>query len=270
MAELSRPAADARGDDGLRSSWLARAGWLVLLAYVAYAFTILDFSPARVVIGLENAAQLLGRMFPPLFRDAQLRSLMFAGLLESLQIAVLASAAGILLSLPLGVLAARNLMPGWVSWPARMIIMLCRSFHPIIVAILFVKAVGFGALAGILALIVASIGFIAKLFAEAIEEISLKQVEAVRATGAGFFNTLIFAVLPQVNARFIGFSTYQLDSNLRNSTMVGIVGGGGIGGTLQAAFGRFDYDFVCAILLTIIAMIMIGEILSQRLRALFL
>ena len=195
---------------------------------------------------------------------------MFAGLLESLQIAVLASAVGILVSLPLGVLAARNLMPAWLSWIARGVIMLCRSFHPIIVAILFVKAVGFGALAGILALIVASIGFIAKLFAEAIEEISLKQVEAVRATGAGFFNMLIFAVLPQVNARFIGFATYQLDSNLRNSTMVGIVGGGGIGGTLQAAFGRFDYDFVCAILITIIAMIMIGEILSQRLRAIFL
>lgn len=271
MARVTEPvaAADAR-DDGLRSSWLARFGWLVLLAYVVYALSILDFNAGRVVTGLENAARLLGRMFPPLFSNSELRALMFNGLVESLQIAVLASAVGIALSLPLGVVAARNLMPSWVSWIARLVIMLCRSFHPIIVAILFVKAVGFGALAGILALIVASIGFIAKLFAEAIEEISLKQVEGIRATGAGFMNTLIFAVLPQVNARFIGFCTYQLDFNLRNSTMVGIVGGGGIGGTLQAAFGRFDYDFVCAILITIIAMIMVGEILSQRLRGLFL
>ena len=114
------------------------------------------------------------------------------------------------------------------------------------------KAVGFGALAGILALTVASIGFIAKLFAEAIEEISLKQVEAVRATGAGFMNVLIMGVLPQVLPRFIGFATYQLDSNLRNSTMVGIVGGGGIGATLFAAFQRFDYDFVLAILIVIV------------------
>ncbi|MGD9829532.1 MAG: phosphonate ABC transporter, permease protein PhnE [Hyphomicrobiaceae bacterium] len=271
MADLSRtPSPSDARDDGLRSSWLARLGWLALFAYVVYALSILNFNVARMLTGLANAAELLGRMFPPLFSRADLRELMFAGLLESLQIAVLASAVGILVSLPLGVLAARNLMPAWLSWIARGVIMLCRSFHPIIVAILFVKAVGFGALAGILALIVASIGFIAKLFAEAIEEISLKQVEAVRATGAGFFNMLIFAVLPQVNARFIGFATYQLDSNLRNSTMVGIVGGGGIGGTLQAAFGRFDYDFVCAILITIIAMIMIGEILSQRLRAIFL
>ena len=128
------------------------------------------------------------------------------------------------------------------------------------------KAVGFGALAGMLALIVASIGFISKLFAEAIEEISLKQVEAVRATGAAFLNVLVMGVLPQVLPRFIGFATYQLDSNLRNSTMVGIVGGGGIGATLFTAFQRFDYDFVLAILLVIIALIMVGEIVSGWMR----
>jgi phosphonate transport system permease protein len=250
-------------------SWTARIGWIALVAYVAYAATILDFSPSRFVDGLDNGARLIGKMFPPLFSKPELRSLMMEGLLESLQIAVIASAAGILISLPLGVLAARNLMPPAVSWAARGFVMVCRAFHPIIVAIVFVKAVGFGALAGILALVVASIGFIAKLFSEAIEEISLKQVEAIRATGAGFMSTLIMAVLPQVNARFVGFSTYQLDSNLRNSTMVGIVGGGGIGGTLQSAFGRFDYDYVAAILITIIVLIMIGEVLSTWLRRLF-
>ena len=192
------------------------------------------------------------------------------GLTESLEIAVLASFLGIIISLPIGLFAARNLMPVWVTWPARSLIALCRSVHPVIVAILFVKAVGFGALAGILALSVASIGFIGKLFAEAIEEISLKQVEAVRATGAPFMSLIGYGVLPQVFSRFIGFATYQLDSNLRNSTMVGIVGAGGIGGTLFAAFQRFDYDFVCAILLCIIGMIMVGEVLATWVRGVFL
>ena len=137
-------------------------------------------------------------------------------------------------------------------------------------AIIFVKAVGFGALAGVLALSVASIGFIGKLFTDAIEEISLKQVEAVRATGASFPNVIIFAVLPQVFARFVGFATYQFDSNLRNSTMVGIVGAGGIGGTLFSAFQRFDYDFVCTILGTIIAIILLGELLARGIRAILL
>ena len=273
MASVSPPGAPAPVDTRTRRAfepnWIARIGWVVLVAYVVYAASILDFSPARFVDGLDSGARLLGKLFPPLFSNPDLRLLMLQGLLESLQIAILASAVGILISLPIGVLAARNLMPPAVSWAARSLVMVCRAFHPIIVAIVFVKAVGFGALAGILALIVASIGFIAKLFSEAIEEISLKQVEAIRATGAGFMSTLIMAVLPQVNARFIGFATYQLDSNLRNSTMVGIVGGGGIGGTLQSAFGRFDYDYVAAILVTIIVMIMIGEVLSTRLRRLF-
>ena len=146
---------------------------------------------------------------------------------------------------------------------------LCRSFHPVIVAILFVKAVGFGALAGILALTVASVGFLGKLMTEAIEEISLKQVEAVRATGAPFMSVVLFSVIPQVFSRFIGFVAYETDANLRNSTMVGIVGAGGIGGTLFAAFQRFDYDFVCAIVLTIIALIMAGEVLTMRIKKIF-
>ena len=256
---MSRPAA-------FRASWPARLGWLALGVYVIYAVSLLDISGERVLTGIDQAARLIHRMLPPDFARWEL---LWRGLKESLEIAVLASACGIVLALPVGFLAARNLMPVWVTWPARAVIALCRSFHPVIVAILFVKAVGFGALAGILALIVASIGFIAKLFAEAIEEISLKQVEAVRATGASFANLLTFGVLPQVLARFVGFCAYQIDSNLRNSTIVGIVGGGGIGGTLFAAFQRFDYDFVLAILLSIIAIIMVGEILSVRLRATF-
>lgn len=247
-------------------NWRQRAIWLGIAIYVVYAGSLLNITWARFMTGLSNGSRFLGRMFPPEFTRWEI---LLDGLVESLQIAIIASVIGILLSLPIGLLAARNLMPAFVTVPARALIAFSRSFHPIIVAIIFVKAIGFGALAGILALILASIGFIGKLFAEAIEEISLKQVEAVRATGASFFNVVIMGVLPQVLSRFIGFSTYQLDSNLRNSTMVGIVGGGGIGGTLFSAFQRFDYDFVAAILISIIAMIMIGEVIAGWLRKSF-
>lgn len=247
-------------------NWPKRLVLLALLAYTIYAASRLGISWDRFVEGLDNGARFLGRMFPPNFTRWQL---LFDGLVESVQISVLATFLGVLLSLPLGLLAARNMTPIYVAGPVRILIALCRSFHPVIVAILFVKAVGFGALAGILALVIASIGFIGKLFAEAIEEISLKQVEAVRATGASFANVILFGVLPQVMARFIGFALYQLDSNLRNSTMVGIVGAGGIGGTLFAAFKRFDYDFVLAILLAVIALIMLAEVFSGWLRRTF-
>ena len=256
----------AAADPFPRSVW-PRVAAVALAIYVVYACAQMDISWDRVETGLENASRFFSRLFPPNFHRWEL---LLKGLVESLQIAVLASTLGIVLALPLGLLGARNLMPAWASWPARALVVGARSLHPVIVAILFVKAVGFGALAGILALTVASIGFIGKLFTEAIEEISLKQVEAVRATGAPFFSVLAYGVLPQVFSRFIGFATYQLDSNLRNSTMVGIVGAGGIGGTLFSAFQRFDYDFVCAILIAIISLIMLGELLATAVRRIFL
>jgi phosphonate transport system permease protein len=256
----------SRPDPFTTSLW-PRVATVALVVYVIYACAQMEISWERVATGVANAARFFGRLFPPNFARHEL---LVKGLLESLQIAVLASTLGILLALPIGLAGARNLMPPWASWPARALIVVARSLHPVIVAILFVKAVGFGALAGVLALTVASVGFIGKLFTEAIEEISLKQVEAVRATGAPFLSVLAFGVMPQVFSRFIGFATYQLDSNLRNSTMVGIVGAGGIGGTLFAAFQRFDYDFVCAILITIISLIMLGEVLATGVRAIFI
>lgn len=250
------------------ANWPARLAWLGLAAYALYAASILDVTWERFVIGLENGVKFIGRMVPP-DTAADKMALMMRGLYETIEIAVIASALGILLSLPIGLLAARNLMPAWITWPMRLVIALCRSFHQVIIAILFVKAVGFGALAGILALTVASIGFIGKLFAEAIEEISLKQVEAIRATGAPFMNVITYGVMPQVLNRFVGFATYQFDSNLRNSTMVGIVGAGGIGGTMFAAFQKFDYDYLLTILLAIIALIMLSEALQNRIKKLY-
>lgn len=250
-----------------RTSNSARLVGVAILCYAVYAATQLDFSWERFQAGLVHGGRFLSRMFPPNFERWPI---LLQGLIESLQMAVLASALGIALSLPLGVLGARNLMPPWVTEPVRLLVSLCRALHPVIVAILFVKAVGFGALAGILALAVASVGFVGKLFTEAIEEISMKQVEAVRASGASFMNVIGFGVVPQVLGRFVGFATYQLDSNLRNSTMVGIVGAGGIGGTLFSAFQRFDYDFVLAILISIIAIIMLGEVLARLVRSVYI
>ena len=265
---IARPPIPAAPRIAFPPNWAVRLSLVMLAAYVVYASTILDVSWPRFVHGLTEGARFLGRMFPPNVAADKL-ALLQTGMLESLQIAILATAFGVGLSLPLGIAAARNLSIAPLAWTARALIALCRSFHPVIVAILFVKAVGFGALAGILALIVASMGFISKLLAEAVEEMSMKQVEAVRATGASFLAVLVMAVLPQVMPRFIGFVAYQLDSNLRNSALVGLVGGGGIGATLFTAFQRFDYDFVLTIVLVIIAFVMVGELLSGLMRRLF-
>jgi phosphonate ABC transporter permease subunit PhnE len=266
MSDTSLPVRPRRS--AFPPNWPARIGFTVLALYVLYAGTVVDITWARFLTGLEQGSRFLSRMFPPNTAADKLL-LLYNGMSESLQIAIIATAVGVLLSLPLGLAAARNLAPAPLAWASRGLIVAFRTFHPVIVAILFVKAVGFGALAGMLALVVASLGFLSKLIAEAVEEMSMKQVEAVRATGASFLAVVIMAVLPQVMARFIGFSAYQLDSNLRNSALVGLVGGGGIGATLFTAFQRFDYDFVLTIVLAIIGVVMVGEIVSGFMRRLF-
>jgi phosphonate transport system permease protein len=234
-----------------------------MLAYCAWSLAGMGVSPERLASGWEQGAKFIGRMFPP---ELGKMDELWQGIKETLQIAVLATALGLLLSLPVGLPAAANLSPAPLRMAGRTLIAACRALHPVISAILFVKAVGFGPLAGILALVVATVGFVGKLFADAIEEISPKPIEAMRATGASFANVVLFGVLPQVASRFVGFSTYQLDSNLRNSTMVGIVGAGGIGGALFAAFLRYEYSFVFTILATVIAIIVVGEIVVNTVR----
>ncbi len=258
----------ARPKNPFPANWPARIALLGLALYAVYAASTLDITWARFMTGLGQGARFIGRMFPPNVAPDKME-LLAQGMTESLQIAIIATACGILLSLPLGLCAARNLSPAPLAWTARTLIALFRSFHAVIVAILFVKAVGFGALAGMLALIVASLGFLSKLLAEAVEEMSMTQLEAVRATGSPFLSVIVMGVLPQVMPRFIGFSSYQLDANLRNSALVGLVGGGGIGATLFTAFQRFDYDFVLTIVIAIILAVTAGEIVSGAMRRLF-
>ena len=232
-------------------------------AYFVWALLSLNVSWERIVQGVPRAITIFSRAFPP---DFSRRSLMIDGFVESIQIAILATFIGVILSVLLGILASRNVVPRLVYLFGRGVIAVARSFHPVIVAIIFVKAVGFGPFAGILTLVVYSIGFVGKLMAEAIEEIDAGQVEAIRAAGGGFFKVLVYAVFPQVLPRQVGLSIYQLDSNLRASAVVGIVGAGGIGGTLMNSFRRFDYDFALAILLVMIGIILLSEALSGRVR----
>ncbi|MEX2501986.1 MAG: phosphonate ABC transporter, permease protein PhnE [Trueperaceae bacterium] len=242
------------------------ARWMLpigIVAYLAWALSSIPFNLQRIVDGIPRAAQIFGGSVPP---DFSRWSLLYSGTMESIQISIVATAVGVLLSIPAAIMSARNVAPLPVFLVGRALVITARSFHPVIVAIIFVKAVGFGAFAGILTLIVYTVGFVGKLLAEAIEEVDWGQVEAMRATGAGYFKTLAYAVMPQILPRQVGLTLYQLDINLRASTVVGIVGAGGIGSTLMNAFGRYDYAFALAILLVIIAVVFVTEVVSGRIR----
>jgi phosphonate transport system permease protein len=237
--------------------------WLALAAFLAWNVVHLDVHPERVARGLARLGTVLARALPPDFSRTEL---LVAGIVESLEMATLSTLFGVLLGIPVAVLAARNVVPLPVYAGGRGVITLGRTFHELIVAIVLVKAVGFGPLAGMLTLTLNSVGFFGKLLAEQIETIDRGQIEAIRATGAGRGAVLLYAVLPQVLPRVIGLTIYQWDIHLRQSTIIGIVGAGGIGATLYNAFSRYDYDFVLAILLVVVAIVLAGEAVSAAAR----
>jgi phosphonate transport system permease protein len=239
------------------------AVWLAAAAYLVWSVSTLNIDAKRTLAGFGRALDIFARMFPP---DFQRWELLVKGMTESLQMAFAATLVGIVFSIPLGIAAARNLAPRPVYLAARGVIVVGRTFHEVIIAIFLVKLFGFGPVAGLLTLSFSSAIFLAKMLAEDIENVRTGPIEAVRATGAGFGQLVVYAVVPQVLTRSVGTAIYRLDANVRHSTIVGIVGAGGIGQTLSASFSRYDYDFSLAILLGIIALVALGEWFSDWVR----
>lgn len=242
-----------------------RYGLIALaIAYLVWSLATLEIDWNRISQGLPRATDMFARMFPP---DFSRWELLYKGVTESVQMALAASFFGMLLAIPLGLCAARNLVPMPIYLVGRAILAVSRTFHEVIIAIFFVKIFGFGPLAGVLTLIVASMSFIGKMLAEDIENMPPDQLEAIRATGASFPKMLLYAVQPQMLPRYLGVSIYRLDANIRHSTVVGIVGAGGIGQVLAASFSRYDFDFSLAILIVITSLVFAGEFFSHWARA---
>src|SRR5262249_2615510 len=175
--------------------------------------------------GLPRGARFFAAFFPPNFTGRW--SDISDGILESLYMTVAATVIGIVLSIPVGLGAAKNIAPAAVYYVCRGILALSRSFQEIILAIFFVKLLGFGPLAGMVTLSFATIGFYGKLLAEDIEDTDPSSSEAVRATGAGWLQWINYGIQPQVMPRMIGLALYRFDINFRESAVVGIVGAGG-------------------------------------------
>ncbi|MFQ5994889.1 MAG: phosphonate ABC transporter, permease protein PhnE [Acidiferrobacterales bacterium] len=241
-----------------------RYGLIALaVGYLVWSLATLEIDWSRIGQGLPRAADMFARMVPPNFDRWEL---LYRGVSESVQMALAASLFGMILAIPLGLCAARNLVPLPVYLVGRAMLGITRTFHEVIIAIFFVKIFGFGPLAGVLTLVVASTSFIGKMLAEDIENMPPGQIEAIRATGASFPRILIYAIQPQMLPRYLGVSIYRLDANIRHSTVVGIVGAGGIGQVLAASFSRYDYDFSLAILITIVSLVFVGEVFSNWVR----
>ena len=188
--------------------------------------------------------------------------------LETVLMATLATLLGLFMAVPVAWLGAANISPlgGPTYALGRVLMTLSRSVHEIVWALIFVACVGLGALAGILAMAVRSIGFISKTIAEAIEDIDQKPVEALRAAGANKLQIVVFAILPQIIPVFLGNIIFEWDVNIRRSTIMGLVGAGGLGLSLHRQMAAYNYGGITTVILVILALIGIGELVSYYAR----
>ncbi|TVQ56984.1 MAG: phosphonate ABC transporter, permease protein PhnE [Rhodobacteraceae bacterium] len=247
---------------------LRYALYALILVYLYVALSSVTVNYARILVGLDRGAAFVSGFLSPNFttrwRDIS------NGMLESLTMTVISTAVGVLLSIPVALGAARNVAPPPIYVACRGLIAVSRAFQEVVIAIVFVAMFGFGPFAGAMTLAFSTIGFLGKLLAEDIEDIDRAQVEAIRASGASWPQLMNYAVQPQVAPRFIGLCLYRLDINFREASVIGIVGAGGIGATLNTALARYEYDSAAAILLSIIVVVFIAEYSSGFIRKRFL
>jgi phosphonate transport system permease protein len=286
----------------------ARFYLLLALAFVVlvWSFQGAKIRPAELFQGIPQIFVTIGRMLPPdfskvvdarsyFFPDNLSSSELFLPLpldenqarakqrwwdntfpqtivgatLETVQMALAGTFLALLVAFPLGFLAARNTTPHRLVYTAvRLVLNFLRTIPDLALGLLFVAAVGLGAFAGTLALAIHTATVLGKLLSESVENIDEGVVEAIRATGAGYTQILSFAVLPQILPDLISFTLYRLETNIRAASVLGLIGAGGIGYLMNTSFRTFQYQEAAAIVLVLIALVMLVDYMSSRLRRL--
>lgn len=251
-----------------RRARIGRGGvYLVLLGLVIWSIqvTVIEDTDWARMGSLDNvldaASQFLAidyALFPQLIGPA----------IETFMIACLGTLLGVVICIPAAWFGAVNITPFKpITYPlARLMMTLSRSIHEIVWALFFVAAVGLGAMAGVFAIAVRSLGFIAKMSAEAIEDIDPGPVEAIKATGANPIQVIIYAILPQVLPQVLGVVIFEWEINIRRSAILGLVGAGGLGLVFFRQMNTFNFAGVTSVILTILAIILIGEVVSHFVR----
>jgi phosphonate transport system permease protein len=249
------------------ASLLRWVGWLALVALTVYCWQVMtrDTIWAFVTDAPRQAADLTSRMFPPKWSYI---SELWWPLWDTINMATLGTLMGIAIAVPVAFMAARNTTPSkvFVRPIALFIIVASRSINSLIWALLLVSIIGPGLLAGIVAIGLRSVGFVAKLLYEAIEETDINQVEAVTATGGSAAQVIHYGIVPQVMPTFYGVSVFRWDINIRESAILGLVGAGGLGLQLQNSLNVLAWPQVTMLFVVILATVVVSEWVSARVR----
>ena len=252
----------------LRPQWSWKTFVSIVLFVSALIFVVKDLEVDFIKLVSDSSkyfGDILSRMLPPDFSN--LRELIYA-MFETIEIAFLGTFIAIVLSIPLGLFSARNLAPNYfVYLVCKTVVIFFRAIPEFIIAMILVIAIGFGAMPGVLALGLHTMGFLAKFYAEDIEHINKGPIDALKSSGATKSQIISFGVIPQILPSFIANNLYILDRNVRMATMLGIVGAGGIGYELQSSFRMFEYERVSAIIVLIFVTIFLIDHLSAFIRS---
>lgn len=238
--------------------------WGGVAAVLLYSIDAVDLGNiSRLFAGNESTKLFVHDLLRPDFADWKM---FVAKMWETVQIALWGTFLAVILGIPLGLAAARNIAPVWIVTPVRWVMNLLRSVPDLVIGLLFVTAVGLGPLAGVLAITLNTAGVLAKLFSEAVESIDKGPVEGVRATGAGKLHEIVWGVLPQVAPLWTSFALYRFESNSRSATVLGLIGAGGIGQVLFDSMNAFDFRAVSAIVIVVVVAVTLIDTLSQVMR----
>ncbi|GAA0324491.1 phosphonate ABC transporter, permease protein PhnE [Bacillus carboniphilus] len=236
----------------------------VVLGFYFWSAYKTESTIPELVSGIPDMQRVIGFFFPP---NWAVVSKIWASLAETIQMAVIATSIAAILTIPLCLLAASNITTNkFVYTFVRSILNILRTIPDIVLAVVFVGLFGIGVLPGILALIIFSLGILAKLISETIESIDMNPLEAMKASGAGSIQTIGFAVVPQVLPQFISFTLYVFEINIRASVVLGLVGAGGIGTILNSLLNFRNFEAAMAVIIVIFVVVVVIEYISKKLR----
>ena len=268
ILELKVVNKDKNFEKYLRPQWSWKTFIFIVLFSSALVFVVKDLEVDFFKLISDSSkyfGDILSRMLPPDFSN--LSELIYA-MFETIEIAFLGTFIAIVLSIPLGLFSARNLAPNYfVYLICKTVVIFFRAIPEFIIAMILVIAIGFGAMPGVLALGLHTMGFLAKFYAEDIEHINKGPIDALKSSGASKSQIISFGVIPQILPAFVANNLYILDRNVRMATMLGIVGAGGIGYELQSSFRMFEYQKVSAIIILIFFTIFVIDHISSKIRA---
>ena len=268
ILELKVDNKDKNLEKYLKPQWSWKTFVSIFVFISALIFVVKDLEIDFVKLVSDSSkyfGDILSRMLPPDFSN--LRELIYA-MFETIEIAFLGTFIAIVLSIPLGLFSAKNLAPNYfVYLVCKTVVIFFRAIPEFIIAMILVIAIGFGAMPGILALGLHTMGFLAKFYAEDIEHINKGPIDALKSSGATKSQIISFGVIPQILPSFVANNLYILDRNVRMATMLGIVGAGGIGYELQSSFRMFEYERVSSIIILIFFTITLIDYLSSFVRS---